>query len=42
MYHNYSLVELKKVENESNETFDTHSFLSVGLLKVESGCSGDP
>lgn len=42
MYHNYSLVQLEKVENGSDENFDTCFFLSVGLLKVESGCSGDP
>lgn len=34
MYYNYSLVDLEKVENESNEDFDTCSFLSAEVLKM--------
>lgn len=41
MYRNFSYVDLEKVEDESHENFDTHSFLSAEILRVWSGASGD-
>lgn len=40
MYHNCSLVDLEKVENESHENFDSCSFLGAEVLKVQRGVPG--